>query len=199
MKYAVGLLLFLAMVPVAAQVAEPVSLLLIQGEKSFPVPINGQAVGFSLYKARQGLTVSARLANGGGHAYGDAFLMRRIGPGTTDADEIARVEFDLAYPFEGWVDLFAGVNLEAGEYWLVIAKPAAPAHSSINWVVAQPLSQEGTCLAGSYRSQSYTFQMDAAEYLPASKFETKFEPYRFQIEIREMRVPGEDPCKATIF
>lgn len=41
--------------------------------------------------------------------------------------------------------------------------------------------------------------MDAAEYLPASKFEPKFEPYRFQIEIREMRAPADDPCTQTIF
>jgi hypothetical protein len=138
------------------------------------------------------VTVSARLGNGGGHAYGDAFLMRRIGPDASERDEIARISFDLVYPFEGWVDLFTNLDLEKGTYWLVIARPYDKAHSSINWFVAQPAGTTG-CFASYLDSQSFTFRSDAAEYLPASKFREKYQPYGFQFEVWEMREPGPIP------
>lgn len=47
-----------------------------------------------------------------------------------------------------------------------------------------------TCGVAYRGSQSYTFHGDAAEYLPASKFAKKFEPYAFQFEITEARPVG---------
>lgn len=203
MKPAVGLLLFLGMVlPLAAQDAPPypsleplerATLFTVTGEKTWPIGIDGQAVSFYLGAARKGVTVSARLGNGGGHAYGDAFLMKHIGPDATQGDEIARISFDLVYPFEGWVDLFTDLDLEKGKYWLVIARPYDKAHSSINWFVSQPLTTSG-CFASYLEAQSFTFRSDAAEYLPASKFREKYYPYAFQFELWEMRPPGPVPC-----
>src|SRR5687767_4376467 len=88
MKSAVGSLLFLIVVvtiPLCAQ--EPTmpraTIVAVEGERSWPVPINGQAVGFALMEPEQQVEIAARLGNGGGHAYLDAYLTKRIGPGTT--------------------------------------------------------------------------------------------------------------------
>ena len=198
MKSAIAVLLVLIAGPTFAQEAplalERVTLLSVGGQVSWGIGINGQAVGFYLSRPRGPITVSARLGNGGGHAYLDAYLMKRVGPGTTEEHQIARTTFDLQYPHEGWVDLFPDLDLPRGEYWLVIAKPRERAHSSINWFVARPPEPVGTCGVGFLGSKSYTFHGDAAEYLPASRFAQKYEPYRFQFEVTEMRPKGAEPC-----
>ncbi|HYC93359.1 MAG TPA: hypothetical protein VEO54_29400 [Thermoanaerobaculia bacterium] len=184
MTPAIGLLLVL--------LAPPRTLLQASGGGSvWPVGIHGQAVGWYLPEPQHGVTVAARLGNGGGHAYLDAYLMRAIGPGTTEEDEIARTSLDLQYPHDGWVDLFSGLDLEPGLYWLIVGRPRERAHSSINWFVAQPGELVTGCGAQYAGSRSFTFHSDAAEYLPASKFAKKYEPYYFQFEVR---VEGEDGC-----
>jgi hypothetical protein len=198
MKAAIGLFVFLGTVPLFGQEALPalerVTLIATRGEVSMPVAVHGQAVGWVLYREEHHVTVSAHLGNGGGHAYIDAFLMKRIGPGATQGDEIAYTSFDLGFPFDGWVDVFTDLELEPGEYWLVIAKPKEKAHSSINWFVLQPKSVGGSCSARFRGSQSYTFHSDTADYLPASKFEQKYEPYAFQFEVSELRPAGWSGC-----
>lgn len=198
MKPAIALLLFLGMVPLLAQEAppplEPAALLAIDGDMTWPIGISGQAVGWSLDRPHRGVTVSARLGNGGGHAYADVYLMKSIGPGTTEKDEIAYRSLDLVYPYEGWTDLFVDVDLEAGTYWLIVARPRERAHSSINWFVALPMWVSGSCGAAHAGSRSYTFHSDAAEYIPASKFEEKYQPYGFQFEVSEMRAAGSLVC-----
>lgn len=170
----------------------------VEGERSWPVPINGQAVGFALMAPEQSVEIAARLGNGGGHAYLDAYLMKRIGPGTTEADEIARTSFDLEYPESGWITLFAGLNLEKGIYWLIVAKPHDRAFSSLNWFVASPRQFRASCGGVGYLgTKSYTFFGDAAEYIPASKFEKKFEAaYGFQFEVTAARTTQDD-CRST--
>ena len=199
MKPAIGFLLFLTAFPLAAQDVFPppeaAPVLHISGPRPIPIPIKGQAVGFSLLSDRRGVNISAHLGNGGGRAWADAYLMKEIGPATTEQDEVARIAFELGYPFDGWVDLFTNLDLEQGTYWLVIARPRETAHSSINWFAAQPLA-DGTCMARYVESRSYTFETDAAEYIPASKFEKKFEHYKFELELWEMRQPGAEPCPA---
>ena len=198
MKSAIGVLLLLVTVPMFAQDLPPeferATLLSVGGPVSWGVGINGQAVGWAFARAHPHVSVSARLGNGGGHAYLDAYLMTRIGPGTTEEHQIARTTFDLQYPHDGWVELFTDLDLEAGAYWLVIAKPRERAHSSINWFVAQPADFGGTCHVRMLGSQSYTFHGDAAEYLPASRFAKKYEPYAFQFEVTEVRETGTGQC-----
>lgn len=157
----------------------------------WPVGINGQAVGWVLERPQNGVSVSARLGNGGGRAYVDAYLMKAIGPGTSAEQEVARTSLDLQYPHDGWVDLFTGLDLEAGVYWLILARPRERAHSSINWFVARPGEMITSCGVRYVGSRSYTFHGDAAEYLPASKFAKKYEPYRFQFAVH---VEGEGDC-----
>lgn len=188
MKTAAGsLLLFivLGIAPLSAQEHQPHSTLLsIGGQVAWGIGINGRAVGWSLSQPQHHVTVAANLGNGGGRAYLDAYLMRSVGPGTTGSDEVAYVSLDLPYPFTGWVKLFQGLDLEAGEYWLLIAKPRDRAHSSINWVAANPrilLASSGVQYLG---TKSYTYASDAAAYLPASKFAAiELEPYGFGLEV----------------
>lgn len=178
MTPAIGLLLLLLATPEGV-LLEPVG----EGEVQ-PVPIHGQAVGWVLQRAQEQVTVAARLGNGGGRAYVDAYLVTRIGPGTTEEHEIARRSLDLPFPHDAWVELFTDLSLEPGEYWLVIARPRDRAHSSINWFVEKPGGSFEACDARYTGSRSYTFHSDGAEYLPASKFKEKFEPYRFLFEVR---------------
>jgi hypothetical protein len=183
MKPAIAVLLLIVATPLLAQEVLRASILATEGAMTWPVAINGQAVGWYLEDPREAVTVSARLGNGGGHAYVAAYLMKEIGPGTTEKDEIARTTFDLAYPHDGWVPLFENVDLEAGTYWLIVAQAPERAHSSINWFVAQPFGTVRSCGVRYIGSRSYTFHGDAAEYLPASKFAKKYEPYGFQFEL----------------
>jgi len=198
MKAAIGLFVFLGTIPLIGQEAEPplerFTLIATRGEIPMPVAVYRQAVGWVMRGEHHHVTVSAHLGNGGGHAYIDAYLMKRIGPDATRGDEIAFASLDLGFPFDDWVDLFSDLDLEPGEYWLVIAKPKEKDHSSINWFVLQPKRVRGSCSASFLGSQSFTFQSDAADYLPASKFESKYEPYAFQFEVSEPHPAGWTGC-----
>ena len=184
----VVLLLSLATIPLRAQeeIPEPrfTVLAIGGGERTWPVAINGQAVGFAMNQKRTGIQISARLGNGGGRAYVDAYLMTAIGPDATEEDEVAHTSFDLIYPHDGWVVLFDGLELDKGQYWLIIAKPRERSHSSLNWFVAEPRELDMTCGVIYSGTRSYTFFGDAAEYIPASKFQQKFDAaYGFQFAI----------------
>lgn len=182
MKIAVASLLFLVVFGFTPLSAQERPMLAIGGEGSWGINVNGRAVGWSITDAHHNVTISARLGNGGGHAYTDVYLMRSIGPGTTDEDEVARTSFDLPYPFSGWVDLFAGLDLEPGVYWLIVAKPREHAHSSINWIATNPMTLRRSCDVQYLGTSSYTFQTDAAKYLPASRFASiEIEPYGFGV------------------
>ncbi|HEX6099364.1 MAG TPA: hypothetical protein VF432_23820 [Thermoanaerobaculia bacterium] len=176
--------------PEAPPVLELATVLRADGKVTWPVAIHHMAVGFALERAHHHVRITARLGNGGGRAEVDAFLMREIGPDATEGDEVARTMFELSYPFDGWVDLFNDLELEKGTYWLVLGKPKDSTWSSINWFAAQPAVGTSACNAHLTGSQSFTFESDAADYLPASKFVKKYTPYAFQIEITELRPPG---------
>jgi hypothetical protein len=198
MKSAIGVLLFLIVaVPLVSQDVPPeerATLLSVGGEIPLPVGINGQAVGWTLTRTHYRVDIAAHLGNGGGHAYVDAYLMHAIGPGTTEEDEVAHRSFDLPYPHDGWITLFAGLDLQPGTYWLIVAKPHEKAHSSINWFVGRPRSVFAACGVRFLESKSYTFHGDAAAYIPASQFEKKFEPYGFQFELTDERMPDSAAC-----
>ena len=199
MKAAFGMLVLLGATALFAQEMPPpemewVTLIGSRGGMPFPVAVRAQAVGWILSGEHHHVTVSAHLGNGGGHAYVEAYLMRQIGPEATPGDEVASTSVDLGYPFDGWVDLFTDLDLGQGVYWLIVAKPKERAHSSINWFVLQPRFVPGSCHARFLGSQSYAFSIDEAEYLPASKFEKKYEPYAFEFEVVEMRPRGSPDC-----
>lgn len=207
MRPAAGSLVFLIVtLSLQAQEAAPppsirATIIEVSGQRALPIPINGQAVGFALQKPEQQVAIAARLGNGGGHAYLDAYLTRRIGPGTTEADEIAHTSFDLQYPNDEWVMLFEDLDLDKGVYWLIVAKPHDRAFSSLNWFVANPQELTGSCGAIRYLgTKSYTFFGDAAEYIPASKFEPKYESsYGFQFLVTAARTAADECTSRIIF
>ena len=57
-------------------------ILSIGGDDQWATGANGLAVGWAFSRRVGNVTISARLANGGGYAGGTAYLMSRIGPGT---------------------------------------------------------------------------------------------------------------------
>jgi hypothetical protein len=75
------------------------------------------AVGFSLSSAATNVAISAQLVAAGQNT-GTAFLTTQIGSGTTLANEIARSTFNFV---NGDVQLFSGLLLGPGDYWLVLA------------------------------------------------------------------------------
>jgi hypothetical protein len=197
MKAALGLVLFLGATAVFGQEEEleRATLISSRGDISRPVPIHNQAVGWVFSGEHHHVAVSAHIGNGGGRAKFEAYLMKQIGPGTTRRDEIAWMSMDLQYPFDDWVVLFTDLDLGPGEYWLIIAKPKDTAFSSINWFVLQSGSHSGSCTTLHFLApQSFTFHSDTADYLPASKFERKFQPYPFQFEVSELRPAGSTDC-----
>ena len=198
MKAALGWILFLGATAVFGQEQPPPDMewftLISARGVSRPAAVHHQAVGWVLKGEHHHVSVSAHLGNGGGRAPFEAYLMRRIGEGATRADEIAWTSFDLPYPFDDWVELFTDLDLGPGEYWLIIAKPKKTAFSSINWFVLESRDQTFSCETYLRAPQSFTFQSDAADYLPASKFERKLDPYLFQFEVTALRPRGSTDC-----
>ena len=178
-----SLLLFMVLGALPSAGEEHRAILGISGEGSWGVGIKGRAVGWSLSRPYQNVTISAKLGNGGGQASLDAYLMRSVGPGTTRRDEVASTSLDLPYPFHDWVNLFEGLELEEGEYWLVIAKPRDRAHSSINWFAVNPMTLWRSGGVQYLGTRSYTYETDAAKYLPASKF-ASIEPAHYGFGVR---------------
>jgi hypothetical protein len=76
----------------------------------------------------------------------------------------------------------------------VLARDRTPVRqgAQLDQLVRRPAG--AGCFASYLDSQSFTFRSDAAEYLPASKFREKYQPYGFQFEVWEMREPGPIPC-----
>lgn len=180
MKTAIGALLLLVLLPLRAQE----TILATGGDMAFPVPIQGQAIAFALADPHCGVTIEVRLGNGGGRAPVEAYLMERVGPDVDEADEIARTSLELGYPHDGWITLFSGLDLEQGGYWLVVGKPKARAHSSLNWFASKPGDVTTTCGVRWVTSRSFIFHSDAAEYLPASNFAPqKYEPHKFLLRV----------------
>lgn len=59
---------------------------------------------------------------------GTAYLTDQVGAGTTAANVIAQTSFDFVNVVNastelGWVDLFSGIDLSAGSYWLIVGAP----------------------------------------------------------------------------
>ncbi|HET8774384.1 MAG TPA: hypothetical protein VFP80_11350 [Thermoanaerobaculia bacterium] len=139
--------------------------------------------GWSMHQPFRNVTISAHLSNGGGSARGIAYLMRAIGPGTTCASEVASVKFDLPLGYQGMYTLFTGLDLAAGDYWLVFSKPRRGPFSYANWTLTTPLDLT-TGPRIRYLGMAWvTSEERIAEYVPASDFDVLTDqfPYRFEV------------------
>ncbi len=139
--------------------------------------------GWSMNQRFRDVTISAHLTNGGGSARGIAYLMRTIGPGTTCASEVASVSFDLPLGYQGMYTLFTGLDLTAGDYWLVFSKPRRGPFSYANWTISTPRDLT-TGPRIRYLGMAWVDSEDRiAEYVPASDFNVLTDrfPYRFEV------------------
>jgi hypothetical protein len=103
---------------------------------------------------------------------GTAYLTNRVGPGTTAANEIASAPFSAGL---GFVDtnLFLGLNLSGGTYYLVLASHDGPfwLNSSSSVLTSAP----GVSFNGDYTTTS----QDA--YPPAEPFFTDTRHFLFSV------------------
>src|SRR5262245_34685041 len=160
------------------------------GETFGGVDIDGQAVGWSMDRPYRNVTIRAHLLNGLSTARGIAYLMHRVGPGTTSASEVASGEFELPREYDGPYPLFSNLNLPAGDYWLVLSGRAI-------WVVSNP----GTLTtANGARFLGATILPPAymAEYVPASPFALApagTYSYQFDVSREPLTVDDKRRCR----
>lgn len=97
---------------------------------------NGHSVGWSGTTAQTDVQISALLSDpDAAPAEGTAYLTSAIGPGVTAADEIAVTTFDLPGSFSGWYNLFSGLSLQPGTYWLTLT--TADGSAPVDWARAE--------------------------------------------------------------
>lgn len=125
---------------------------------------------------------------------GTAYLMTAFGAGTTAADEVASTNFDFTIVGDlntelGWTDLFSGLSLSAGTYYLVMASDDA----SGGGIQLNPSATYATDPNASVGSMYYAAGSNIdAGYAPASVFGTSALGNRF------FRVSGDIvPAPAT--
>ena len=176
-------LFFALLLTLPAFAQQTQTLLSAAGSPEWSTGINTLSEGWELRRPYLNVTISAWLNNGGGGGAGYAYLMRRIGPGTTRADEEAFVSFDLPVGFNGKYTLFRDLDLPAGVYWLVFAKPVDGAFSYANWATSTPQDMQlnenvrylGMAWAGS--------EDRINEYMPATDFDVFTDQFPYQIEV----------------
>lgn len=122
------------------------------------------------------------LVDGGGST-ATAWLMRTAGPGATEADEIARATvhidpFSPMSPFDNMVELFSGLTLGPGSYWLMFAGTGYGDHVGGGLNSFEPITYAlapGVTMRGTY----WAHPDDLAPYRPASSLTRSigFNPY----------------------
>lgn len=68
---------------------------------------------------------------------GTAYLTDQVGAGTTAANVIASTSFDFVNVANasldlGWINLFSGLNLDSGSYWLIFGAPITSGGGAIS-------------------------------------------------------------------
>jgi hypothetical protein len=163
--------------------AQSRTLLAAGGSPEWSTGINTLSEGWELRRPFHDVTISAWLNNGGGGGAGSAYLMRRIGPGTTRADEEAFVSFELPLGFNGKYTLFEGLDLPAGVYWLVFAKPAGGPFSYANWATSTPQDMQ-IDVNVRYLGMAWAGSEDRIdEYMPATDFDVFTDQFPYQLEV----------------
>jgi len=179
-------LLTLGVLPLAAQevpTAAIENIIAAGGSSESGTGIETLSQGWSMNQRFRHVTISAHLTNGGGSARGIAYLMRSIGPGTTCADEVANVHFDLPLGYQGMFTLFSGLDLAAGDYWLVFSKPRRGPFSYANWTTSTPSNLTmGNRVR--YLGMAWVNSEDRiGEYVPASDFNVFTDQFPYQFEV----------------
>ncbi|MBK9168532.1 MAG: PEP-CTERM sorting domain-containing protein [Bryobacterales bacterium] len=144
--------------------------------------LQAAAVSWTLASAWTDVTISASLiTEWGDERTGEAFLMNQIGPGTTVANQIASTPFTFAtvptlIGNEVFVQLFSGLTLDAGTYYLVFASSA-----SSTWIATTSLpynTAPGVSVGTPYFASSSNLDTGFA---PASTFSVSNAPRYFSL------------------
>lgn len=142
------------------------------------------------------VTISSNLSGSPSSLPGTAFLMSRIGPGTTTTSEIARTAFQAGGP-DVSTTLFNGLSMPAGTYYLVLSSSSAA--SDLGWwsafnpmIETAPGTQRlGDVVAGLNRAIGPADFM----YPPASVFDGPFPVQSFP---NKLNVTGSEVPEPTI-
>ena len=158
-------------------------LLSVSGQDFGSTGIDGLGAGWSFSQRFVNVKVAAHLNNGGGSARGIAYLMRSVGPGTSCIQEIAVTRFDLPTGYNDMFTLFTNLDLDAGEYWLVFAKPRYGPFSYANWMVSNPATVTDSSAARYLGTLYPSSSADRPEYVPALEFDVLRNGWAYHLEV----------------
>jgi hypothetical protein len=175
------------------------------------VIFNGQAFASSWTQSNSftNVTVSAGLSSFGVPGQtGRAYLTRRLGAGTTPADEVASAQF--AFPLEtGDVPLFTGLTLLPGRYYLSMI---GNGDSGSGWFTGCPAKVEaadGVALGLDYGLFGLASFLPASSTAPQPTIFTRLKvfaetngpapppPIPFQAHLRAYTTPSEITTRST--
>jgi|HubBroStandDraft_6_1064221.scaffolds.fasta_scaffold102253_3 hypothetical protein len=157
---------FVLSVPVAAG---PIISTDGQGNSSYGILFGEYAheAGWSQTSGYTNVSITAEIDPGtGSGTTGTAYLMSRIGPGTTSAQQIATASFSATGTAFSPVltTLFTGLTLGPGNYYLVLSSPTGLGWEETNGT--SPVTASGV----TYNSNASTFGNPLQAYAPASTF-----------------------------
>lgn len=113
------------------------------------------------------ITIAASLYSDGGTATGNAYLTTQVGTGATAATQLATAAISIANTSPQLLNLFSGLTLGPGTYYLVIN----PTTESLEWAgdFTSPTVVVGT---GITLNSGWSYFNTVATYPPATPFTT---------------------------
>jgi len=149
----------------------PAAIFGASGQQMVTSKADALAIGWSMARPHRNVSISVRAESG----YDDysivrAYLMTRIGPSTHPSAEIARTAYELPPSFDGSWILFEGLDLPAGEYWLVFERPPHAERGEPEWLVSSIQgirAGNGTQFLG---TRSYSYVNHRTDYTPAAHY-----------------------------
>ncbi|HEY0159147.1 MAG TPA: hypothetical protein VGF28_17805 [Thermoanaerobaculia bacterium] len=129
------------------------------------------AIGWAFALPHRNVTISVRADSGyDDYSIVTTYLMRRIGPSTSKSAEVAQTSYELPPSFDGSWILFDGLDLPAGEYWLVFERPPHAERGEPEWIVSTIdgiHSTNGTKFLG---TKYYSYVNHRTDYTPAAMY-----------------------------
>lgn len=180
----------------AATSASAATIVSVSGTPAVFIGTAVTAAGWTQTSAYTNVNVSAVLTNASGIGAGlamHAFLTNAIGAGTTVANEIASVGFNLTPGIAQNVSLFSGLSLGPGNYFLVL-QPDGGSTGQGGWAAAVPtiVTDGGVTRVGD------RFSSTAAGYAPASTLNliNQSQQLLYSVETANSAVP--EPSTAAL-
>jgi hypothetical protein len=141
------------------------------------------------------VSISANLSSGSSTAPGTDtfFLTTQLGPGTTTANEIARITLTVPAGPQSVLPIFSGLTLAAGNYFLVLGGPFTPAifwstSDSPTITTGAGVTFHGTGVASP--------KCGVCPYVPATTFDTSSQ-FHYLFDVSGTAVP--EPTTALFF